>query len=54
MRRIARRLDRHVLAVELSRQHAVGNEIIEHSVEERGISGVEAQIASTNAGKRRL
>ena len=54
VRGIARRLDRHVLAVELRRQRAVGNEIVEHSVEERGILGVEAQFAFTNAGKRRL
>ena len=45
MRRIARRLDRHVLAVEVRRQRAVGNEVVEHSVEERGILGVEAQFA---------
>ena len=44
MRRIARRLDRDVAAVELRRQRAVGNEIVEHSVEERGILGVEAQV----------
>ena len=33
---------------------AFGNEVVEHSVEERGILGVEAQFASTSAGKRRL
>ena len=42
------------LAVELRRQRAIGNKVVEHSVEERGILGVEAQVASTNAGKRRL
>jgi hypothetical protein len=43
MRRIARRLDRHVAALDALRQHAFGNEFVEHSVEERGILGVEAQ-----------
>jgi hypothetical protein len=54
MRRIARRLDGHVAAVEVRRQRAVGNEVVEHSVKERGILGVDAQVASTNAGKRRV
>jgi len=54
VRGVARRLDRHVFANEISRQRAVGNEIVEHSVEERGILGVQAQFASTNAGMRRL
>ena len=42
VRRVARRLDRHVLAVEVARQRAVGDELVEHPVEERGILGVEA------------
>ena len=54
MRRVARRLDRHVLPVEVRRQRAFGNKIVEHPVEERGILGVKAQFASTDAGKRRL
>ena len=54
VRGIARRLDRDVLPVELRRQGAFGNEIVEHSVEERGILGVKAQFAFTDAGKRRL
>ena len=53
VRRIARRLDRHVPAVEARRQRAFGNKLVEHSVEERGILGVKAQIAVTDAGKRR-
>ena len=44
MRGIARRLDRDVAPVEVRRQSTVGNEIVEHSVEERGILGVEAHI----------
>ena len=44
VRRIARRLDRHVPAVEAGGQHTLGNELVEHSVEERGILGVEAQV----------
>jgi hypothetical protein len=43
MRRVARRLDSHVFAVELGGEHAFGNEFVEHSLEERGILGVEAQ-----------
>jgi hypothetical protein len=35
MRGIARRLDRHVPPVKSGRQNAFGNEIVEHSVEER-------------------
>ncbi len=52
MRRIARRLDGDILAVESGRQRAVGNEVVEHSVEKRGILGVKAQTRCTNAGKR--
>jgi hypothetical protein len=44
VRRIARRLDGHVAPVEPLREHAVGNEVVEHSVEERGILGVKAQL----------
>jgi hypothetical protein len=51
MGRIARRLDRDVPAVELRRKSAFGNEVVEHSVEERGILGVEAQFQSTNGRK---
>jgi hypothetical protein len=40
MQGIARRLDRHILAVDRRRQCAVGNEVVEHSVEKRGILGV--------------
>jgi hypothetical protein len=29
-------------AVELRREHALGNQFVEHSVEERGILGVDA------------
>ena len=54
MRRIARRLDRDVLAVEVRRQRAVGNEIVEHSVEERGILGVKAQVGPPMLEERRL
>jgi hypothetical protein len=54
MRGIARRLDRHIPAVELRRQRAIGNEVVEHSVEKRGILGVKAQIQFTNSGMRRL
>ena len=43
VRRIARRLDRHAAAIQAVGQRAVGNELIEHSVEERGILGVKAQ-----------
>ena len=46
MRGIARRLDRHILAVEVRRQNAIVNKVVEHSLEERGILGVEAQFAS--------
>ena len=54
MRRIARRLDRDVAPIESGRQRAFGHELVEHSVEKRGILGVEAQFAFTDAGKRRL
>jgi hypothetical protein len=54
MRGIARRLDGHVLAIEACGQSAFGNEVVKHSVEERGILGVKAQWASTCLGKRRL
>ncbi len=40
---IARRLDRDVAALDARGQRAFGNEFVEHSVEERGILGVEAQ-----------
>jgi hypothetical protein len=43
MRRIARRLDGHVFPVGFWRHLAFANEVVEHSVEERGILGVEAQ-----------
>ena len=52
MRRVARRLDRHVPAVEVRRKHAFGNKLVEHSIEERGILGVDAQLRSTDYGKR--
>jgi hypothetical protein len=35
-----------MLAVKLRRQRAVGNEVVEHSVKERGILGVVAQVSS--------
>ena len=54
MRGVARRLDGHVRAIEVRRKRALRNEVIEHSVEERGILGVKAQFAFTNGGKRRL
>jgi len=54
MGRIARRFDRYVLSIEVGRKHSVGNEVIEHSIEERCILGVEAQFWCTAAGKRRL
>ena len=54
VRGVARRLDRHVPAIEVRRQRAFGNEIVEHSVKERGILGVKAQFASTYSGKRGL
>jgi hypothetical protein len=40
VRWVARRLDGHVLAVDPGRKRTFGNEIVEHSVEERGILGV--------------
>jgi hypothetical protein len=46
MRGIARRLDRQVAPVDALRQRALGNEVVEHSVEERGILGVKAQFRS--------
>jgi hypothetical protein len=54
MRRIARRLDRHVPAVDVRRQRAFGKKVVEHSVEERGILGVKAQVSSVNIGERRI
>src|SRR6185437_8554395 len=48
---IARRLDRHVLAVEIGRKRALGNELVEHSVEERGILGVKAQFRSKGSAE---
>ena len=44
VRGIARRLDRHVPAVEVRRQRAFGNEVVEHSIEERGILGVKGHL----------
>jgi hypothetical protein len=54
MRRVARRLDGHVPAIEDRRERTLCNEVVEHSIEERGILGVEAQLVSICAGKRRL
>jgi hypothetical protein len=46
MRRVARRLDGHGAAVQLRREDAFGLKFVEHSVEERGIAGVEAQFVT--------
>ena len=43
MGRIARRLDRDRSAGDASGQRPVGDKFVEHSVDERGILGVEAQ-----------
>jgi hypothetical protein len=43
MRGVARRLDSDRLAVDFGRKPAFGLKLVEHSVEERGILGVEAQ-----------
>ena len=43
MRWISGRLDRDVAALDALRQRAFANEFVEHSVQERGILGVEAQ-----------
>jgi hypothetical protein len=54
MARVPGRLDSHIAAIRCGRQDAFGDELVEHSVKERGISGVKAQFASTIAGKPRL
>ena len=54
MRRIARGLYSDILAIEITRQRAVSNKIVEHSVEKRGILGVKAQFLSRISGKRGL
>jgi hypothetical protein len=45
---IARRLDRDCAPIDLRRQYTFGLKLIEHLVEERGISGVKAQFGSPN------
>jgi hypothetical protein len=43
VRGVARRLDGNRLPVDIGRKSAFGLKLVEHSVEERGILGVEAQ-----------
>ena len=54
VRGIARRLDRHVLAVEAGGQRAFGDEIVEHSVEKCGILGVKARTSPRLLERARL
>ena len=43
MRRIARRLERHIATIETPGKIAVCDQIVEHAIEKRGILGVDAQ-----------